>query len=154
MVVSLRAGRVRRPTASEEDAVRRGATFAVTPPRSFGVFAPVGYVVLGFPGQTEAAKARQALLTGGYEEDEVMAFSSQQVISDIESTRGTISPLAYLGATVEHQEQHLACAKQGCAFLVVYAPTEPETARVMSVARRFGARFAHKYNRLTVEEIL
>jgi hypothetical protein len=36
---------------------------------------------------------------------------------------------------------------------VVHAPSEAETDRVMNVARRFGARLAHKYNRLTVDEI-
>jgi hypothetical protein len=118
------------------------------------VFAPVGYLVLGFPGEAEAAKARAALLTGGYEDDEVIAFSSQEVIADIEKTRDDVSPLAYIGAELGHQKQHLECAKQGCAFLVVYAPTEAETARAINVARRFGARLAHKYNRLTAEEII
>jgi hypothetical protein len=124
------------------------------PPRSFGVFAPVGYLVIGFPGEAEAAQARAALLTGGYEQDEVMMFSSQQVIADIERTREDVSILAYMGAELGHQKQHLECARQGCAFLVVYAPSEAETTRVMNVARRFGARLAHKYNRLTVEELM
>ena len=128
-------------------------TTTFSPPRSFGVFAPVGYLVLAFPGEVEAAQAREALLTGGYEEDEAMMFSSQQVISDIENTRADISILAYMGAELGHQKQHLASAKQGAFFLVVYAPTEPETARVMNVARRFGVRLAHKYNRLTVEAL-
>jgi hypothetical protein len=48
----------------------------------------------------------------------------------------------------------LEAAKRGASFLVVYAPTEPETARVMNVARRFHAQIAHKYNRLTVEAIV
>jgi hypothetical protein len=61
--------------------------------------------------------------------------------------------LAYIGAERGHQKQHLEHAKQGSFFLVVHAPTEPETARVMNVARRFGARLAHKYNRLTVEAL-
>jgi len=76
------------------------------------------------------------------------------VISDIEKTRDDVSILAYLGAELGHQRQHLEYAKQGCAFLVVYSPSEAETARVINVACRFGARLAHKYNRLTVEEIL
>jgi len=43
-----------------------------------GVFAPIGYLVIAFPGEAEAAKARAALLTGGYEEDEVMMFTSSR----------------------------------------------------------------------------
>ena len=125
-----------------------------TPPqRSFGVFAPVGYVVLAFPEPEEAGKAREALLTGGYEDDEIMFFTSQQVIEDIERHRDDVSILAYMGAELAHQRRHLEYAKQGYAFLVVYAPSEAETARVVNVARRFGVRIADKYNRLTVEEI-
>jgi hypothetical protein len=125
----------------------------MTLPRSFGVFAPVGYLVLAFQEEHEAAQARDALLTGGYDDEEVMQFSSQQVISATESSRDNISILAYLGTELDHQREQLKYAKQGCTFLVVYAPTEAETARVLRVARRFRARLAHKYNRLTVEEI-
>jgi hypothetical protein len=81
------------------------------------VFATVGYLVHGFPREAKAARARAALLTGGYD-DEVMMFSSQQVIDDIEKTRGDVSILAYMGAGLGHQRQHLECAKQGCAFLL------------------------------------
>ena len=122
--------------------------------RSFGVFAPVGYVIIAFPGDAEAAKARQALLTGGYEDDEIMTFTGQEVISDIENAQDKISVLAYMGAELDHQKVQLEAAKRGASFLVVYAPTEPETARVMNVARRFHAQIAHKYNRLTVEAIV
>lgn len=125
----------------------------MAPPRSFGVFAPVGYLVLAFQEEQEAAQAREALLTGGYDSDEIMQFSSQQVISAAEDTRENISILAYLGTELAHQRAQLEYARQGCTFLVVYAPTEAETARVFRVARRYGVRLAHKYNRLTVEEI-
>jgi hypothetical protein len=124
----------------------------MTPPRSFGVFAPVGYLVLAFQEEREAAEAREALLTGGYDDEEVMQFSSQQVISATENERD-VSILAYLGTELAHQREQLEYARQGCTFLVVYAPTEAETARVLKVARRYGARLAHKYNRLTVEEV-
>jgi hypothetical protein len=75
----------------------------MTPPRSFGVFAPVGYLVLAFQEEREAAQVRESLLTGGYD------------------------------------------AKKSCS--------SAEAARVLRVAGRFGARLAHKYNRMTVEEM-
>jgi hypothetical protein len=125
----------------------------MTLPRPFGVFAPVGYLILAFQEDSDAAHAREALLTGGYDDDEILRFSGQQVIADIEGTRDDVSILAYLGAELAYQRQQLEYAKQRCTFLVVYAPTEAETTRVLNVARRFRARLAHKYNRLTVEEI-
>lgn len=118
------------------------------------MFAPVGYLVIGFPGDAEAVEARQAPLTGGYEEAEAMMFTAPRVVADIESNRDDVSCLSRLGAEIEHQAQHLAWAKQGGAFLAVSAPSEPETARAINVARRFHARLAHKDDRFTVEEIL
>lgn len=125
----------------------------MTAMRSFGIFAPVGYLVLAFQEERDAAQTREALLTGGYDDADLMQFSGRQVITDIEGTRDNVSVLAYLGTELAHQREQLEYAKQGCTFLVVYAPTEAETARVLNVARRFRARLAHKYNRLTVEEI-
>lgn len=123
------------------------------PLRRFGIFTPVGYLILAFREQTDATQARDALLTGGYESDEIMWFSSEQVVADIENNRDNVSPLAHLGTELGYQEEQLKYAEQGYTFLVVYAPSEAETARVLNVARRYGARLAHKYNRLTIEEI-
>ena len=38
-------------------------------PRLFGVFTPIGHVVLAFTNDADAAQAREALLTSGYEAD-------------------------------------------------------------------------------------
>ena len=121
--------------------------------RRFGVFAPVGYLILAFREQADAAQARDALLTGGYEADEILWFNSDEVIADIENNRGNVSPLAHFGTELGFQERQLDYAKHGYTFLVVYAPVEGETARVLKVARRYGAQLAHKYNRLTIEDI-
>jgi len=45
-------------------------------------------------------------------------------------------------------------AQQGAAFLVVYAPSDAETNRVMNVSRRFNATLARKYHRLAIEHLL
>jgi hypothetical protein len=48
------------------------------------VFAPIGHVVLAFATDVDAARAREALLTGGYEADEVLQFRGDEVIADAE----------------------------------------------------------------------
>jgi hypothetical protein len=123
-------------------------------PRSFGVFAPVGWVVIAFPGAPEATRAREALVGGGYDEDEVVMFAADEVIRDIEAHKDDVSFLAYFGPEPAFQAMHLEHAKQGSAFLVVFAPTDAEGERVSRVARRFGARLAHKYNRRSVQELI
>lgn len=44
--------------------------------------APVGYLVIAFPEEAEAGKARAGLLTGGYEEQEVMKFAPSEAETD------------------------------------------------------------------------
>jgi hypothetical protein len=45
-------------------------------------------------------------------------------------------------------------AEAGCGWLVVPAPDEASEQRVAEIARRFNARFANKYTRLIVEDLL
>jgi DNA-binding sugar fermentation-stimulating protein len=49
--------------------------------------------------------------------------------------------------------EHLELAKQGWDKMIVYAPTEHESKRVMNVASRFDIRFAEKYHRLVIEHL-
>ncbi|HKH20456.1 MAG TPA: hypothetical protein VKB53_06135 [Gammaproteobacteria bacterium] len=97
--------------------------------------------------------AREALFTGGYEDGEIVILSSDYVVSSIENTLPNVSLLAQLGSETRHMQEHLELAKQGCDKMVVYAPTEHESKRVMNVARRFDIRLAEKYHRLVIEHL-
>ncbi len=77
--------------------------------------------------------AREALLTGGYEEDSILHMSSEEIVSEIERMLPHVSLLA-IGSETWHMREHLDLAKQGCDKLIVYAPTEHEAGRVMNVA--------------------
>ncbi len=124
-------------------------------PLSFGAVYPTGHVVIFFADKGDAERAREALLTGGYEEGEIVILSSDYVVSAIEHIRPHVSLLAqFFGSETRHMEEHLELARQGCDKMVVYAPTEHETKRVMNVARRFGIRFAEKYHRLAIEHLV
>ena len=122
-------------------------------PRSFGAFYPTGHVVIFFANKGDAERAREALLTGGYEEGEITILSSDYVVSAIENALPHVSLLAQLGSETRHMREHLELAKQGCDKMVVYAPTEHESRRVMNVASRFDIRLAEKYHRLVIEHL-
>ena len=64
-----------------------------------------------------------------------------------------VSHLAQLGSETKHMREHLKLAKQGCDKMIVYAPTEHESRRVMNVGRRFDIRLAEKYHRLVIEHL-
>jgi uncharacterized membrane protein len=50
--------------------------------------------------------------------------------------------------------RYQALAREGCSWLLVYAPDEAQTRRVADAARRNGALLAVKYNRLLIEDLI
>ncbi len=50
-------------------------------------------------------------------------------------------------------EHHYELSKQGCAWLIVYAPGDAEANRVVNVARRYDIKLAQKYHRLAIEDL-
>ncbi len=84
----------------------------------------------------------------------MLQFSSDEVIADAEQTRDNLGLLGRLGMEWPEVERYFQAAQQGATFLVVYAPSDAETNRVMNVARRFDLKLARKYHRLAIEHLL
>jgi hypothetical protein len=123
-------------------------------PRSFGVFTPTGHVVMGFASDSEMQTARKNLLAAGIPEAAITPFASQEVIADIEQMRSDAGLAATFMNESQMMEDHLNIALEGGGFLVVNAPSDADTARVVQIAKRSQLRIAHKYNRLTLDHIV
>ena len=119
----------------------------------FGAFYPVGYVVAAFPRTAQAKRVRKDLLTGGYDERDVIYLDAKAMARSLRSNLDKTGLLARLGTTRQTLEQQLAEADKGCDFLLVHAPSDEETARVMKVARRVPYRLAHRFHRLAIEDL-
>lgn len=121
---------------------------------SFGLFYPVGYLVVGFKNEKDALQVQQDLKTGGYEAEDCASFSCRQVIEvasdNLEKNTGF---LARLGWADEAIKIHLETAKEGGSFLVIYAPDSVSSDRAMNVVRRVPFEFVHRYHRLAIEEL-
>ena len=122
-------------------------------PTSFGLFYPVGYLVVGFPSREDALRVQQDLMTGGYEADDCAFFSCREVKEAAKENLDHGSFLPRLGAADKIIEQHLEAAKEGSSFLVIYAPDKVTSDRAMNVIRRVPFEFAHRYHRLAIEEL-
>ena len=121
-------------------------------PQSFGVFTPTGHLVLGFATDPDMRAAEQDLLDRGFETSSIHAFTSTEVVAEIERMKADFRVVANLLANESDlMDRHLAVAQEGGGFLVIYAPEEADASRVMDVARHHNLRVAHKYNRLTLE---
>ncbi len=122
-------------------------------PTSFGVFSPTGYVVMAFPDDQSAERARAALIAGGFKENEVMRFTKDDVIAEGEKSREQILNPVQIGQDVAKLEEYMELANAGSGFLVVHAPEHDRSRLAVAIVRPFGLKFAEKYNRLTLEEL-
>jgi hypothetical protein len=135
----------------EMDAIRKRAKLdKASLPRSFGLFTPTGHLVMGFASDTDMTTARKALLSAAFPQSKIAAFVSSEVVAKIGKMKQSFSKAAFLFNEFRMMKDHLALARKGGGFLVVYAPSEADTARAVKIAKKFRLRLAHKYNRLTV----
>jgi hypothetical protein len=123
-------------------------------PTQFGVFYPLGHVVVALQSREDAERMRQLLLDGGYDEREVILWDSAQVATGARELLQSASIFAKLfGAELEAMHKHIELADAGYTFLATYSPSDLETRRVMNVARRFRYELAQKYDRLAITEL-
>lgn len=119
-----------------------------------GIFYPVGYLVAAFPDEQEARRVQTDLRTGGYDPGDVQLFTCAEVAAAAErnlaENTGFLARLAWSDDAVRI---HLDSARQGAAFLLIYAPGGTDSERAMNVIRRGPFEFVHRYHRLAIEEV-
>src|SRR5687768_13865391 len=108
------------------------------PPTQFGVFYPLGHVVLALQSRDDAERIRQLLIDGGYDERDVTLWESAQVATGARELQQSASILAKLfGADLDAMHKHIELADAGYTFLAAYSPSDLDTKRLMNVARRY-----------------
>ncbi|SEP11028.1 hypothetical protein [Nitrosovibrio sp. Nv6] len=122
-------------------------------PTSFGLFYPIGYLVVGFKSKEDAKQVQQDLFTGGYVPEDCEFFTCKEVAEAAERNLDTGGFLPRLGGADKVIEIHLKAAEEGASFLVIYAPEKTSVDRAMNVIRRVPFEFAHRYHRLAIEEL-
>lgn len=123
-------------------------------PRKFGMFYPRGYVIVSFEDESAADRVRRSLIDGGYDEEDIHVMDTDMVLKGSSADLKDLSPLIKaLGSETEIMEGHRAGAAAGHTFLIAYAPSDLDAARLMNVARREGYVRAHKYDRFSFTEL-
>jgi hypothetical protein len=122
-------------------------------PTEFGIFYPTGWMVVAFKDKSDADRVQRDLRAGGYEAEDCMLLSADDVIPAAKGQLENADWLARLGKADEMVETHLRAARGGSTFVVVSAPTDAEAERVMNVVRRVPFQFAHRYRRFAIETL-
>ena len=125
-----------------------------SPPTQFGVFYPLGHVVVALQSAEDAERMRQRLIDGGYDEHDVTLWNSSQVAAAARELQQSAGVLARIfGAEIAAMDKHIELADAGYTFLVAYCPSDLDTQRLMNVARRFTYGLAQKYDRFTITKL-
>ena len=124
------------------------------PAQAFGVFAPVGHVVVGFPDDDTASRAAAELHEQGFEGADVLQYKASEESREMEHRLGGITGTAEFGHEVVLMRKYKELADQGCGWLVVYAPEKAQSEKLLEVARQHGAVMAERYGNIVVEDLL
>lgn len=125
-----------------------------SPPKSFGVFKPVGHTVIAFATPQALDMAAAALLADGFDEADLTRYTPVLMLAQTASDLQTASPLASMGQELNLVKAHRALAEQGCSFLVVHAPDDAQAVKVTAVAKALHALAAQRYGSFIVEELI
>jgi hypothetical protein len=123
-------------------------------PQSLGTYNPVGHVLVALPSEAAVLEAQQALREIGFDDEDMLNYSADEESAQMEHMLSRASQLSGFGYEVTLMRRYQTLAKEGCGWLLVYAPDAAHTQRVTEVAQRFGARSAVKYHWLVVEDLL
>ena len=123
-------------------------------PEAFGVFKPVGHIVIAFRSAADQQAAAQALLQQGFAASALLRFTPEEMKTQVDADARAASVLASLGQEPNLVKAHRALAESACSFLVVHAPDDDLAERVAGVARTMKAVAAQRYGRFIIEELV
>lgn len=123
-------------------------------PQSLGVFKPVGHVVITLRTADDLQAAAAALQDQGFAASEMVRYTPEEMIAQVDAEVERASPLASIGQDLNLIKAHRERALEGCSFLVVNAPEQALVDKVDSLAHNLNAVAAQRYGRFVTEELI
>jgi len=118
-----------------------------------GAFYPTGWVVAMVPAE-DVQHLGEELAQQGLPHEDVMHLPPEVLLRELGGAVGESDlPLPSVGTEGESVRKYLAFAREGLHGLMVHAPDDADTERVMQVLRRVPLAYAQKYHRLAIEDL-
>ena len=118
-----------------------------------GVFYPTGFAVILFPEAAQAQQAAQALEAGGFAGDAVMLLPPETLLREIGKVDGDAGGMPSVGTEGHTVNKYIALARQGHHGVMVHAPDDKDTERVLSALRHLPFTYGQKYHMLAMEDL-
>lgn len=122
--------------------------------RAFGVFKPVGHMVVSFPSATQAAQGVAVLRDLDIAQADIHRYSDREMLAQIDADLERASPLAAVGQELNLIKAHRALAQQGYHWLVVRVDSDEQARRTANALRTAGAERAQLYGRFLIEDLI
>ena len=119
-----------------------------------GALNPVGHTVLAFADDGTAKNAKQAILTAGFDEGDILDYTAGELFPNLNEMMRTASNAAGFGYEVTMMRRYMTLASEGAGFLVVYSPDDEQTDKLKATAVQFAAKSAVHYGRLLIEDLV
>ena len=124
------------------------------PPRTLGVFKPVGHTVMAFRSDADLQSAVHALAERGFSSLAWVRYTPDEMSALVDVELEDASPIATFGYELDLAKVHRILAEQGCSFLVVHAPGEEQADMVADIAHTMKAVAAQHYGIFMIEDVI
>lgn len=119
-----------------------------------GTFYPTGWTVLMFPDERAARDAGQVLAQQGFAAEALMLITPQDVRDQLVGAAGDDSLLPSAGTEGDTVRRIADLAAKGHYGLMVHAPHQEESDRVVALLKDHPISYGQKYRKLIIEDIV
>ena len=128
---------------------------------SFGIFYPRYYIVAGYRTIADAEAAEAAFRQEGSAAEDVRAATGEFVVGQLEARHGAswlermeARLVEFAGTETGYIREDADLARDGGAFLFVYAPDDARLAQARRVFAKIGPKYARRYLGVAIERIV
>ncbi|MEO7151830.1 MAG: hypothetical protein ABIX46_09015 [Burkholderiaceae bacterium] len=109
---------------------------------------------MAVPDTAQAIAFEKDLLGQGFVPEDVLHFGAEEGHDDMAAMLKGASDFAGFGYEITLMRRYVSLSRQGCRWVLVYAPDDDSAAKVKDAAQRHDAPMAVKYHALAVEDLI
>lgn len=128
---------------------------------SLGTFYPTHYIVAGYHSLADARAAAAACGKEGFADDDVRVYDGKFVIQQLEAREGSNwlqkmqrQLVEFAGTEEGYVAEDAEHARNGGAFLFLYAPNDAGLDKARRVFAQHGPAYARRYLNIAIEVII
>lgn len=122
--------------------------------RAYGVFKPVGHMVVSFPDAASATNGHDALTALGFERADIHRYTAEQMVTQCDEDIARASPAAAIGQELNLVKAYRELAERGFHWLVVRVDDDDRARQAADALHAQGAERAQLYGRFIIEEMI